>query len=315
MKKQLFSVALFSMFGMAAFGQALHTEAKLDSPVPLDYAITCESGTELAAIGHDGAIYVWTLPSGQPRKISVPDGRVSSMACAGRKTLVAGFVDGKVLVLDLESGDVRQRIDAKFPMHAVALSPDGSLIAIATIESPTQLWSAHTGQKLSTGVTKIGASTSAAFSPNGDMFVSTDGDTYIRAYDRNGKLLYSADGGLLEPFAVTFGGDGKQFAVAGAEGVISLFDTATGKKLKSSINTGNPIFGLQMSPDGQDIAALELDEFTLEPAVIGLWDTRSGGVKPLAVEAKNVIGTGTSKSHLLLIRREGPRTLTICSVQ
>jgi hypothetical protein len=56
------------------------------------------------------------------------------------------------------------------------------------------------------------------FAHDGNLILVTDGDTHVRAYDRKGKLLYTAEAGLLEPFDLSLSADGKAFPVAGAEG-------------------------------------------------------------------------------------------------
>ena len=55
------------------------------------------------------------------------------------------------------------------------------------------------------------------------------GDTHVRGDNRKGKLLYTTEAGLLEPFDLSLSADGKTFAVAGAEGAIALHDSATGR--------------------------------------------------------------------------------------
>ena len=315
MRAQLVGAAILSLAATPAFGQTLHLEAQLDSPVPIRNATTCERGARVVGIGEDGAIYAWNLPSGPARKISIPNGLVRKVACAGDNTLAVGLRGGTLLLLDAESGNVRRRIETKDVVQTIALSPDGSLLAFATLLTPTQLWDTRTGQRLSVSGTSMGASYAVAFSPDGNVFVSADQDTRLRAYDRKGKLLYAVDGGLLEPFAVAFTADGKQFAVAGAEGAVFLYDTVSGKKLKSSVNSGRAIFALTMSPDSKSVAALELDIFSLAPASIGLWDMQSSALKTLAVDPKSVLGAGPGKSHLLLVRKDSAKTLTVSSVQ
>jgi WD40 repeat protein len=303
------------MFVGAAFGQTLHPEAKLDAPVPMRHVIACEAATQMVAVGEDDAIYTWTLPSSTPRKITIADAKISAIDCAGAHTLAAEVRGGKVLILDAASGEVRQRIDAGAPIQAISLSPDGSLVAIATSLQPTQLWDTHKGTRVATGVTNMGSAWTVAFSPAGDRYVSADEDTNLRAYNREGKLLYAADGGLLEPFTLAFSGDGKQFAAAGADGVIRVFDSTSGKLIGSSKSGGYPVFGLVMSPDGQQVAALTLDDFSLTPAGLGVWNVRSGEMKPLAEDPKSCIGGGTNKSHILLVTKNGDKLLNVSSVQ
>jgi WD40 repeat protein len=314
--KTFSTMTLFTFFATAALGQSLHQETKLESSVPLDYAIVCEHGAQIVGFSHDGALYAWTLPSSSGRKIAIPDGPAHDITCAGGSTLAVWLGSDKgALILDLNTGKVRSHIEPKDKLEGFGLSPDGSLLVIAPNGGPAQLWDTRTGQRLATGVTSFGASSSATFSPKGDIFLSTDDDTSIRAYDRNGKHLYTADGGLLEPFAAVFTGDGKHFLAAGAGGTISLYDSASGKKLKTSASCGNPIFDLKMSPDGQQVIALELDDFTLKPVAIGLWDMRSDNIHPLDVETTKFIGAGANQSHLLLIKQEDPKTITVYSLQ
>lgn len=315
MKTNFPAIAILSCLATAAFGQTLHPEAKLDAPGTIDYAIVCEQATQIVGVGHDGAIYAWTLPDATPRKIAIPDGPVHNITCAGGSTLAAWLGGGKGLILDLNTSKVRSRIEPKALLYGLELSPEGSLLAVSNNADPVQLWDTHSGQKIATGINNFGLSTSAAFAPNGQLFVSTDADTNIRAYDRQGKLLYTADGGLLEPFAAAFTRDSKQFTAAGADGTISLYDAASGKKLRSTASSGYPIFSLIMSPDNHQVMALELDDFSLQPKTIGLWDLHSNTIHPVTAEAAKLIGMGANATHLLLIQQLDPKTITVLSLQ
>ena len=306
-------IAFFLAFSTHA--QTLRQDARLDTPVSINGAITCNSGTQVVGIGQDGALYVWTLPSATARKIALEEGPAHSVDCDAKGNLAVGLGGGKVRILDAHNGAIRQRIETKEHVHGVYFSPDGVLLALAVGESPTQLWDARSGQKLATGVTNLGGTATAAFSPASDMLISADKDTRIRAYNRAGKLLYTADAGLLESFAVAFTPDGKRFAVAGAEGSVSLFETASGKKLRTSASTGNPIFALSVLPENGHIAAIEADDFTLDPKALGLWDAQSTEVRHGAADVKGAVGLGSDKTHALLLKQEDPKTLTVSSLQ
>jgi WD40 repeat protein len=307
---------LVTAFAAPSHSQQLRAGAKLQSPVPIVYATTCLNGNQVVGIGKDGDVYTWSAPFGQPRHFHSADARVGTISCsADGKWTAAGLRNGTVLVLNSESG-IAQRLDVtQHDLQAIAFSADGTLLAVATNDSPTQLWDVQKGQRLATGTTILGASTAVAFASGNNMYVSADEDTTLRAYDRSGKSLFKTEADNLEPFAVVFTPDGKQFAVAGAGGTITLFDAATGHKLKTSKTNGNPIFNLMMAPSGEQVAALELDDYRLEPAAITIWDIKSNELKKLAVDVKTVVGAGTDRSNLILIQSDGPNALSLWTVQ
>jgi len=70
-----------------------------------------------------------------------------------------------------------------------------------------------------------------------------------------------------------------------------------------------------MSPTGKHVAALELDDFKLEPVAITLWDLKDPALKKLDVDVRTVIGAGTNKSGILLIKTEGDRAISLWSVR
>jgi WD40 repeat protein len=120
---------------------------------------------------------------------------------------------------------------------------------------------------------------------------------------------------LLEPFAVDYTPDGTKFAVAGAGGTVSLFDAASGRKLKTSTNLGNPIMFIMMSPDGREVAAVDFDDFKFVPIGLRLWDLNSNEWKTVSLDLKNIIGAGTDKRNLVLIKSEGPEAISLWGVQ
>jgi hypothetical protein len=70
-----------------------------------------------------------------------------------------------------------------------------------------------------------------------------------------------------------------------------------------------------MAPSGGQVAALELDDYRLEPAAITIWDIKSNELRKLAVDVKTVVGAGTDKLNLILIQSDGPNALSLWTVQ
>jgi WD40 repeat protein len=309
--KEALALAFWLASTTAFYGQTVKPLAKLEAPGELRFAVVCNGGQRVVGVAGDHDLYEWSLPSGARRAISVADGRISLAACG--EALAIGYKDGTVSVLDV-AGNERRRIKMEYEPGAIALSADGELLAAATFYSPVQVWDVSSGKLLWSGSTDFGNTGAIGIAPDRNLIVTADGDTHVRAYDGKGKMIYSTDTGLLEPFDVNFSADAKKFAVAGAEGTIELHDSATGKMLKKSANSGNPIFGVMAAPEGTKVLALELDVHSLEQAGIGYWDTNDPAVKNLAIEAKTVLALGKSETGLLLVRQEGHGQISVDTV-
>jgi WD40 repeat protein len=124
-----------------------------------------------------------------------------------------------------------------------------------------------------------------AFSPDGKILVTADGDGTIRMLNpatgrplRVPLLAGSRRGGVR---CVVFSPDGKILASAEADGTVRFWDPVTGKPLRAPLpadtSAGGVINGgvneLAFSPDGKTLATADAD------GTVGLWDPATG--KPL----------------------------------
>jgi WD40 repeat protein len=313
--RKIFAVTAWLSLGLVVCGQSVKPLAKLDAPEKLNFAVVCEGGASMVGVAGEHQVFVWSLPSGTQRTIGGMKGRISpsGVAC-NRKALALGSNLGTVVVFDA-AGSERRRIELKAEVAALAFSTDGESLATATIHSPVQMWDLASGKVQWTGSTEFGNTSGIRIAPDGNLIVAADVDTRVRAYNRNGKLLYATEDDLLEPFDLSLSADGKTFTVAGAEGTIAWHDSASGKLLKKSGNSGNPIFALVMAPMGTKVIGMELDDFRMEPAGIAYWNTDGGELKNLAVNAKTLLGFGKGEKSLLLVRQDGPGKISVESVE
>lgn len=307
-----FVMATFLLLCGSIYGQTVSPVAKLEAPGGLIFAMVCDGGESVVALAGQNDVYAWSLPSGDRRTLKTGlDGHVDPGAIAcNRKMFAVGSTHGTVVVLDA-GGAEQHRMELKEEVTFLTFSADGTMLAVTTANSPVQLWDVASGKALWKGSTDFGNSYGASIAPNGDLIVTADGDTHVRAYDRKGKFLYAADGGLLEPFDVSLSADAKTFTVAGAEGIIELHDAATGKLLKKSANSGNPIFLLAMAPQGRKVIGFVLDAYRMYPAAVAYWDPDSGGLKNLPLDAKTLLGIGRDDKSLLLVRQESPGRVVV----
>jgi WD40 repeat protein len=296
--------------------QTVKPMAKLDTSGEVYFAVVCGGGESVAAVDRANEIHLWNLATGGQRLFKPGlDAQVDpgALAC-DQKTIVVGSVYGTVIMLDFD-GQLRQRVELKEEVTGLALSSDGNKLAVSTANSPVQLWDVASGSREWIGTTSFANTYGARISPDGKSVFAADGDTYVRAYDIKGKLVYTAEGDLLEPFDVSVSADGKTLAVAGAEGKIELRDSTTGKVLKKSTSCGNPIFLVMISPRALTVLALILDALSLHPAGIGYWNANDTELRQVTVDAKTVVGIGSDAKGLLLIRQDSPAKLSVERVE
>lgn len=296
--------------------QTVKQIARLDTSGDVYFAVLCGGGESAAAVDRANDVHLWNLATGQHHvfKASLNAQVDPGALVCEQKTVAVGSVNGTVILLDFD-GQVKQRLDLKEEVTGLTLSRDGNKLAVSTANSPVQLWDLASGSREWIGTTSFGNTYGARISPDGKSVFAADGDTYLRAYDIKGNLIYAAEGDLLEPFDVSVSADGTRLAVAGAEGRLELRDSSTGKVLKKSSSCGNPIFLVTMSPKALTVLALILDASSLLPAGIGYWNASDPQLKQLTVDPKTVVGIGSDAKGLVLIRQDSPARLSIERVE
>ena len=292
--------------------QTIKKIAKLDTSGDVSFAVLCGGGESAVAVDQANDVHLWNLATGQHHLVKTSlNAQIDPLALAcEQKKVAVGSVHGTVILLDFD-GQVKQRLDLKEEIIGLKLSRDGNKLAVSTTNSPVQLRDLASGSREWMGITSFGNTNSARISPDGKSVFAADGDTYLRAYDIKGKLIYAAEGDLLEPFDVSVSADGTMLAVAGAEGRLELRDSSTGEVLKKSSSCGSPIFVVTMSPKALTVLALIVDASSLLPVGVGYWNADDPQLKQLTVDPKTVVGMGSDANGLVLIRQDSPATLSI----
>jgi WD40 repeat protein len=168
------------------------------------------------------------------------------------------------------------------PVYAVAVSPDGRIVATGSFDKTIKLWRPKTGKEVGTLAGKNGHTNqvlSLAFSPFGKSLASGGSDNQARVWavpsgkpeaDPPAKALGHPN--LVD--AVAFDKSGRLLATACHDGILRIWDVAKGQPAKT-INAHtqpqpSPIYCLAWSPDGKQIATGSYDRS------IKFWDVGSG---------------------------------------
>ncbi len=301
-----------------------------ESPIE---AIAFSPDGKIVATGHSPIARLWDVATGKElRRLQGFHGRGLVFSPDG-KTL-AGGGSRDVRLWDVTTGEVvRLYQGPKYPITALALSPDGRVLAAT---APTgipgngthywdiHLWGAATGKELrrwSDGITRI---SSLAFSPDSKTLACGGENRHLRFWDvSSGKelspfsaliagesLAFSPDGKLLAAvgstpgashcsvslwelatrrrlpqfgedarfgFSLAFSPDGKTLGVSGFDGILRLWEVATGKFLRElgglppGVSRGGYRYPLAFSPRGKTVASS-----AFYSNVLSLWDTETG---------------------------------------
>jgi WD40 repeat protein len=220
-------------------------------------------GKRLASAGQDGVIRIWDPVAGKEAVPTGGHGYAIWRAAISRdgKTAITDAHDDALHVWDCVTPRERQRIELKSPTTFSRMSPDGrSVIAIVgKWDSPDRtlkVWDAATGADITpAGFPKPFEFSGLQFTPDAKTIVAHDSDKLSAWEWPSGKRLWRADmpapaaqPGVNHIDSISISPDGRQFITVahrswyreekglkfgfGADGVVDLWDTATGKHIR-----------------------------------------------------------------------------------
>lgn len=226
-------------------------------------------GKTLISAGDDKAVIAWDVAAGTAKRtVLAHTGRVSSLAVsADGKVLATGGWDGLVRIWEAQSLTPVRKLAAAGAIAAVAVSPDGSLVAASCVntDGTVRLWSARTGDPVRTLPGHTFGTTALAFSPDGTLLASAGGsqDRTVRVWDpKSGELkraieILPASDAFQQAWAnaLAFAPDGKTLAAGCSDWSVKLFGPRSGDLLAVLKGHRQPLLGVAFSPDGVTLAS------------------------------------------------------------
>jgi eukaryotic-like serine/threonine-protein kinase len=156
-------------------------------------------------------------------------------------------------------------------INSVAVSPDGTRIAVGGSDRKVKVWETATGREIVTLPGHTNEVLSVAFSPDGKRVASGGADRTVRVWDADtGREILTFGMHTDSVTGVAFGPDGTRIASASRDGTVRVWDVDTGGETLTLRGRQAGITGVAWSPDGQRIAGCTTDH------AVRVWATDTG---------------------------------------
>lgn len=201
----------------------------------------------------------------------------------GNETVVSSHFDYNndqsfISLVNLASGDVRT-IGSMGHLYAIAVRPDGRVLAGSSEDSEMLFWDLRTGKSLSSWRCPFMTS-GIAFSPDGQqMAVSGNNRSVEIRNTETGETLHTWRNLKGVVMKLEFHPNGRLLAGGSGATTVHLFDTETGEQLLDIRGHESPVVDVGFRPGTHLIASAE------QNGIIKEWDFRSEPETNLTVES------------------------------
>jgi WD40 repeat protein len=135
---------------------------------------------------------------------------------------------------------------------ALAVSPDGKIVASGGADGAVRLWEIASGKELARIEGEGGGIKALAFSPDAKTLLSAASDGTLGLWDvASGKSLRHFRGARDALNSIAFSPDGKRVAGGAENGSVFCYDLASGKMVYRAEVSPHKVRSVSYSPDGQ----------------------------------------------------------------
>jgi serine/threonine protein kinase/WD40 repeat protein len=255
-------------------------------------------GRIVAAGSFDGTLtQIWTEGAG-PRQTELNEGSPVNAVVFLRdgNTVAAGCWDGAIRFSNVVTPVDHSPLKNPDRIYALAVSPDGSTLAVAGKKDVILIYDLATSRLKATLTGHTHAIESLDFSPDGKLLASAGG-YMVKLWNSD---MWGIAGEHIhhnpEILCVRFSPDGRRLAISDGEGgfphdktletQIILWDVKTRAEVARLKGHTNSIYALAFSPDGKTLASGSMDQ------TVRLWDTAAGTLRETIVPGESGTSSG-----------------------
>jgi WD40 repeat protein len=232
---------------------------------------------------------------------------------AGRTAILVGSRDGKVLILDANTGSVVKTLSSGLKTIVVChFSPNGKSIATSASDG-TRVLDISTGL-VEQWIPNSGDTTFAppvAFNSGGDLLVACGEKNSLEVVDlRTHRRLSVLRGHSSYITSVSFSADGRSVLTASDDTTARLWDARTGRSVRILAGHDRSIRSAKFSADDKQVLTTELG------GIVRIWELPTGKsttldhganlvTRAFFVNDENLVMTVTNSGELRLFSRSG----------
>ncbi|HYO67771.1 MAG TPA: pentapeptide repeat-containing protein [Archangium sp.] len=230
-------------------------------------------GARLATASWAGPVQLWDMESGKPLMVLSDIEHLNQLAFSPDGQRLAGAGTNNTEVWDVSTTQPRRLFGLTGhagPVVGIVFSPDGGLIATASMDRTVQLWDGRTGANVL--VLKEHSQSQAAyrvaFSPDGSLLASAGEDSTVHLWSiPSGKPLVSLKARGNTVRCIAFSPDGNQLLTGLDDDTAQVWTVREGRYVSVLHGHNGPVTGVSFSPDGHHAMTASLD------GTARLWDT------------------------------------------
>ena len=223
------------------------------------------------------SIGVWIYDADTHQEINLLVGHAAPVSAVAFSsdgdTLVSGSQDGTIQASNPHTGELKAspRGHERGRINSIAFLPQSRIFASGCSDKTVRLWSATTGNYITTLMGHTGPVASVAFSRDGLMLASGGGheDNTIRLWKAEDNFRIAVPSLIGHEYGVTsvaFSPDGQLLVSGSMDDTIRLWDPHTGEYKATLTEHTNDVTSVAFAPNGQIFASVG------DGKAIDLWD-------------------------------------------
>jgi len=219
------------------------------------------NGQSLVSAGDDAGINLWDWKTGKFQATFVEhDSNILQLAITpDSEILVSSALDGiKIWGLNPKR-PIYTLTGLGNPSYAVAIHPDGQILASGDNQGKVTFWNLRTGTKMSEFMPHNESITGVLFTPDGKTLITGSKDRTIKIWDvATGLLLHTLQGHTGMIRAIAINPDGETLASASNDGA-RLWNVRNGRLVARLYGQTDWVQSLAFSQDGTMLATGSFD--------------------------------------------------------